>query len=161
MHVKRISVENREVDKDFGQVCDSWIMKMKITADGEKLLVGDNGGNLKLISSRDGKVIKDLGKVHDGSITGIVITGDQNFWLTSSDDGGLKQFNYCQPSISVHSISVQQWEFFRKRAGIVHTMPIWGQKTGLLHTYRINFPPTRKSSRLWFLMMKFLKANIN
>ena len=67
---------------------------MKITADGEKLLVGDVRGHLKLISSRDGKVIKDFGKVHDGHITGIVITGDQNFWLTSSSDGQLKQWNY-------------------------------------------------------------------
>jgi hypothetical protein len=38
---KRISVENRDVDKDFGQVFDDWIQRMKISADGEKLLVGD------------------------------------------------------------------------------------------------------------------------
>ncbi len=40
-HVKRISVENRQVDKDFGQVCDNLITTMKITADGEDLFVGD------------------------------------------------------------------------------------------------------------------------
>jgi hypothetical protein len=49
-HVKRISVENREVDKDLGQVCEFWITRMKITADDEKLLAGDYKGDLKLIS---------------------------------------------------------------------------------------------------------------
>jgi WD40 repeat protein len=100
-HVKRISVENREVDKDFGQVCDGWISAIKITADDEKLLVGDNGGQLKLILSRDGEVIKefglideDFGKAHDNFISGIVITVDQKFFFTSSVYGVLKQWNY-------------------------------------------------------------------
>ncbi len=39
--VKKISVENRDVDKNFGHIFDNPIMRMKITADGEKLLVGD------------------------------------------------------------------------------------------------------------------------
>jgi hypothetical protein len=46
-HVKRISVESREVDKDFGQVCDNQVIRMKITADDEKLLVGDIYGQFK------------------------------------------------------------------------------------------------------------------
>jgi hypothetical protein len=40
-NVKRNYVENREVDKHFGQICDFMITAMKITADGEKFLVGD------------------------------------------------------------------------------------------------------------------------
>jgi hypothetical protein len=40
-HIKRISIESREVDKDLGQVSDNWITAMKITADDEKLYVGD------------------------------------------------------------------------------------------------------------------------
>jgi hypothetical protein len=52
-HVKRISVDNREVNKDFGHVCDHWITGMKITTDGEKLIVGNQKGHLKLISSID------------------------------------------------------------------------------------------------------------
>jgi hypothetical protein len=57
-HVKRISVENREVEKCFCQVYDYGIFTMKITADDEKMLVGDQRGQSKLISSRDKKVIK-------------------------------------------------------------------------------------------------------
>jgi tricorn protease-like protein len=83
-HVKRISVENREVDKDFGEVCDYGIIRMKITPDGEKLLVGDAKGHLKLISSRDGVLIKDFGRAHKKMITGIMTTTDQRFFLTSS-----------------------------------------------------------------------------
>jgi hypothetical protein len=64
--VKRISVENREVDKDFVEVCDNGITAMKISADNEKLLVGDNYGFLRLISLIDGELIKDFGRVHDG-----------------------------------------------------------------------------------------------
>jgi WD40 repeat protein len=94
MHIKRISVENREVYKDFGQVCDDLITRMNITADSEKLLFGDFIGNMKLISSRDGKLIKDLGKVHDGITSGIVITEDEKFIFTSSMDRVLKQWNY-------------------------------------------------------------------
>jgi hypothetical protein len=60
IHVKRISVDNRQVDKDFGKVCNYLITTMKITADDEKLLVGDYGGSLRLISSTDGKLIKDF-----------------------------------------------------------------------------------------------------
>jgi hypothetical protein len=40
-HVKRISVENTQADKDFCQVCHYEIVSKKITADDEKLLVGD------------------------------------------------------------------------------------------------------------------------
>jgi hypothetical protein len=40
-HVKRISVEDREFDEDFGQVCDGKIIRMKITGDDDKMLVGD------------------------------------------------------------------------------------------------------------------------
>jgi hypothetical protein len=46
-HVKRISVESRQVDKDFGKVCDNQVTRMKIMADDEKLLVGDSEGQLK------------------------------------------------------------------------------------------------------------------
>jgi WD40 repeat protein len=66
---------------------------MKITADGEELLVGDNGYHLKLISSRNGHLIKDFGRAHSKPITGIVITVDQKFWFTSSEYGILKQWN--------------------------------------------------------------------
>ncbi len=45
--VKRISVESREVHKGFGQVSYEWMNRMKITADDEKLLVGDSAGQLK------------------------------------------------------------------------------------------------------------------
>ena len=66
---------------------------MKITADGEKLLVGDSDGNLKLISLSYGEVIKIFGRVHDFEITGITIKGEENFF-TSSTFGDLKQWNY-------------------------------------------------------------------
>jgi hypothetical protein len=46
-HVKKISVENREVDKDFGSVCDDPITSMKMMVDKKKLLVGDSDGHLK------------------------------------------------------------------------------------------------------------------
>jgi hypothetical protein len=49
---------------------------MKITADGEKLLVGDFRGHLKLTSLTDGKVIKNFGKCHGRGISGIMITMD-------------------------------------------------------------------------------------
>jgi hypothetical protein len=75
-HVKRILVENRKVDKDFSQICVRLITRMKISADDEKLLVGDRGGHLKLISSRDGELIKDFGRVHEGDISGIMLTAD-------------------------------------------------------------------------------------
>jgi WD40 repeat protein len=86
--------EQRSRKKDFGQVCDDMITRMKITADSEKLLVGDCWGYLKLISSRDGKLIKDFGEVHANDISGIVITEDEKFFFTSSYDGFLKQWNY-------------------------------------------------------------------
>jgi WD40 repeat protein len=100
--VMRISVETRKVDKDFGPVCDNWISTMKITADGEKLLVGDIMGHLKLISSRDGEVIKDFGQAHDICITGIEITVNQKFFFTSSFDGELKQWNYEDNTLFRH-----------------------------------------------------------
>jgi WD40 repeat protein len=67
---------------------------MKITADDEKLLVGDNQGHLILISSRDGQVIKDFGRALNSEVSGIVMTADQKFFFTSSADGKLKQWNY-------------------------------------------------------------------
>jgi WD40 repeat protein len=93
-HVKTISVENRKIHKCFGWKSDIWIRRMKITADGEKLLVGGDRGDLQLRSSRDGKVIKDFGRAHWSWITGIIITLDQKFWFSSSSDGVLKQWNY-------------------------------------------------------------------
>jgi WD40 repeat protein len=100
LHVKIISVENKQVFKEFGQVCDSYITAMKITADGEKLFVGDHSGSLQLISSRNGELIKHFEQAHGFGqafgfgITGIVITPDQNFFFTSSFDVVLKQWNY-------------------------------------------------------------------
>ena len=67
---------------------------MKITADGEKLFIGDSGGQLNLILSRDGELIKDFGRSHVYGITVIMITIDQKFFFTSSDDGVFKQWNY-------------------------------------------------------------------
>jgi WD40 repeat protein len=67
---------------------------MKITADDEKLLVGDYKGHLNMISLRDGELIKDFGLIHGGGITGIVITADQKFFFTCSFDGVLKKWNY-------------------------------------------------------------------
>jgi WD40 repeat protein len=67
---------------------------MKITADDEKLLVGDNRGHLKLISSRDGGLIKDFGRAHEDGISGIMISGEEQFFFTSSFDGVLRQWNF-------------------------------------------------------------------
>jgi WD40 repeat protein len=69
-------------------------MRMKITADDEKLLVGDDYGYLILISSRDGQGIKDFGPAVFFRVTGIMLTADQKFFFTSSSDGKLKQWNY-------------------------------------------------------------------
>jgi WD40 repeat protein len=69
-------------------------MRMKITADDEKLLVGDNCGHLKLTSLIDGEVIKNCGRFHHEYISGIKITVDQKFLFTSLYDGVLKQWNY-------------------------------------------------------------------
>ena len=49
---------------------------MKISADDEKVLVGDRGGHLKLISSRDRELIKDFGRVHESDIGGIMLKAD-------------------------------------------------------------------------------------
>jgi hypothetical protein len=57
---------------------------MKITANGEKLLVGYADGYLKLMSSICGEVIKDFGKIHESAISGIVITVNQKFFFTCS-----------------------------------------------------------------------------
>jgi WD40 repeat protein len=70
------------------------ITAMKISADDEKLFVGDLDGNLKLMSLRDGAIIKEFGKIHDEQIGGIVITADEKFFFTISADGALKQWNY-------------------------------------------------------------------
>jgi hypothetical protein len=67
---------------------------MKITADDEKLLVGDQKGHLNLISSRDGEVIKDSGRAHECYITRIVITADHRFFFISSYIGNLEQRDY-------------------------------------------------------------------
>jgi hypothetical protein len=72
---------------------------MKITADGDKLLVGDERGHLKLISSIDGKLIKDFGKIHENAISGIVITLNQKFFFTCSCFGVLKQWDYQDNSL--------------------------------------------------------------
>jgi hypothetical protein len=88
-YVKRILVENRQGYKDLGEVCDGSIASMKITADGENLLVGDYRGHLKLISSRDGKVNKRFRRVYDGEISGIMITADQKIFFTSTGHGVL------------------------------------------------------------------------
>jgi hypothetical protein len=64
---------------------------MKITADDEKLLIGDNDGHLYLISLRHGELIKDFGRVHCDYFTAINITLDQKFFCTSAIDGGLTQ----------------------------------------------------------------------
>jgi hypothetical protein len=66
---------------------------MKITADGEKLLVGDLEGHLRLISSRDGEVIKCFGRVSGYYISGIMISADEKFFFVSSSVGVLKQWN--------------------------------------------------------------------
>jgi WD40 repeat protein len=93
-HVKRISVENRAVDKDFGKVDYKGITRMMISAGDEKLLFGNDIGRLKWISSIDGELIKDFRLAHEREITGIVITADQKFFFTSSYEGVLKQWNY-------------------------------------------------------------------
>jgi WD40 repeat protein len=72
---------------------------MKITPDDEKMLVGDDEGDLKVISLADGEVIKDFGQVHDDKITGIVITADQKFIFTSSVDGVLKQWDFEETTL--------------------------------------------------------------
>jgi WD40 repeat protein len=91
--VKRISVDNRVVDKVFRQVINNYITRMKITADGEKVLVGDSRGYLKLISSRNGEVIIDFRRAHSSEISGIVISMDQKSFFTSSMSGDLRQWN--------------------------------------------------------------------
>ena len=92
--VIRFSVEHREFDKVLGQVCNYKIREMKITADGEKMLLGYDKGYLLLISLRNGKVIKDFGKVHSSATTGIMITEHQKFFFTSTEIGEFKQWNY-------------------------------------------------------------------
>jgi hypothetical protein len=67
---------------------------MKISADEEKLFLGDLGGNLKLMSLTDGKTIKIYGKIHDSSISGIVITADEKFFFWSLYDGKLGKCNF-------------------------------------------------------------------
>jgi hypothetical protein len=93
--IKRISVENREVKKVFCQVCGEFntLTQIRITVDDQKMLVGGERGELKLISFINGKVIKDFDEVHDTLILGIRITEDQKFYLTSSTDRRLQQWN--------------------------------------------------------------------
>ena len=94
-NVYRVSIENRQVDKDFGQVFDNrGITAMKLTVDSKKLIVGDHSGFMKLISAKDGELIKDFGQAHKEMITDIVITVDHKYFFTSSIDGSLKQWNY-------------------------------------------------------------------
>jgi hypothetical protein len=71
---------------------------MKISADGEKLFISDDNGNLKLISLIDATIIRDFGKVCDHEISGIVITVDERFFFTSTVDGRLIQWNYGNTS---------------------------------------------------------------
>ena len=82
--VTRISIKNRDVEEEFGRVCYSKIWAMKISADQEKLFLGDMNGYLKLVSLTDGTTIKDFEKIHDCFITAIVITADEKFLFTSS-----------------------------------------------------------------------------
>jgi hypothetical protein len=93
-NVMRISVENREVDKEFSQPSMDTLNSMKITPDDEKMFVG-SVDNLYLISLIDGEVLKKFRNVHGYDlVTGIVITADQKFFFTSSYEGILKQWNY-------------------------------------------------------------------
>jgi hypothetical protein len=85
---------------------------MKITADGEKLLVGDNLGHLKLVSLRDGELIKEFGHILGCGITGIVITADQKFFFTSSFDGVLKQSNYGDNTLVRDHGKIMDGSFF-------------------------------------------------
>jgi hypothetical protein len=78
-------------------------------AEGEKLLVGDSEGQLKLISSIDGGVIKDFGQVHDRDITGIMIKLDQKFFFTSSFGGELKQWNYEDNTMARDHERIANW----------------------------------------------------
>jgi WD40 repeat protein len=90
--IKRISVENKEVDKVLVQGFDMFT-SLKITADGEKLLVGDQKGGFRLLSQTDGTEIDQIGFGHDGSVNAIAITSDQKFWFTSTGEGTLEQWD--------------------------------------------------------------------
>jgi hypothetical protein len=74
---------------------------MKITADGEKLLVGDYRGHLILISSRDAEVFNDFGRALPNPVTGIMTTADEKFFFTASYDGVLIQWNYGDYTLAI------------------------------------------------------------
>ena len=65
VRIKRISIKSRAVQKDFGHVSDVDITAMKISADEQKLILGDWDGNLKLMSLTDVTTIKHFGQIHD------------------------------------------------------------------------------------------------
>jgi WD40 repeat protein len=89
------------------------ITAIRISADQQKLFLGDNGGNLKLMSLTDATAIIHFGQLHNQKITGIVITEDEKFLFTSSQNGELKQWNYQDTTLindyagfthSIHSL---------------------------------------------------------
>jgi hypothetical protein len=66
---------------------------MKMSADEERLFLGDGGGDFKLMSLKDGTTIKDLSYSYN-PVAGIVTTEDEKFLFTSTIDGVLKKWNY-------------------------------------------------------------------
>jgi hypothetical protein len=69
LHVKKISISNRQVMVDYGQITGSSISTIQATLDDENLWVYENNTYLKLVRLRDGKVIKNCGK-HSGEMHG-------------------------------------------------------------------------------------------
>ena len=68
-HVKKISIANRQVLVDFGEITGCWISTIQASFDDENLWVYEDNTYLKLIRLRDGKRIMNC-KKHSGEMRG-------------------------------------------------------------------------------------------
>jgi len=95
-HVKKISITNKQVVKDFGEICSTCIVTIQLVQHDQSLFVYGFKCNLKLIELTGGTTIKDYGRVYDGYAQGykqILVTRDGESLFTTNIEGSMKQFS--------------------------------------------------------------------
>ena len=94
--VKKISIRDQQVVKDFGEVCSNPIKTIQLAPGDETLFIYNHKCNLKLIDLIDGRIIKDFGQCHNGGASGLqnmFVTRNGEYLFTSDKSGRFKQFS--------------------------------------------------------------------
>jgi WD40 repeat protein len=67
--LKKFNIKLLQLEHDFDEIHDDWVMCMCETADGKYIFTGSSDGTMKQFCSKTNDLLRDFQQIHDYPVT--------------------------------------------------------------------------------------------